>query len=57
MFPRTDDFLRIRSIVDPQGIFLNPYARRHFIGDKDIKLGAQNFKTSGQRLEEMLELE
>ncbi|KAK9895148.1 L-gulonolactone/D-arabinono-1,4-lactone oxidase [Cystobasidium minutum MCA 4210] len=57
MFPRTDDFLKIRSIVDPEGIFLNPYARRHFMGDTDAEVGAQNFKTSGQRLEETLKLD
>jgi L-gulonolactone oxidase len=56
MFPRLDDFLRIRSVVDPEGVFLNPYARRHFLGEKDEKLGAQNFKSSGQRLEEMIDL-
>lgn len=57
MFPRMDDFLKVRSVVDPEGIFLNPYARRHFIGETDIKLGAQNFKSSGQRLEDALKLE
>lgn len=47
-----DDFLKVRSIVDPQGIFLNPYARRHFMGETDGKLGAQKFKSSGQSLED-----
>ncbi|MCC2637179.1 MAG: FAD-linked oxidoreductase subfamily [Moraxellaceae bacterium] len=32
VYPRFDDFLRVRRELDPQGRFLNPHARQLFLG-------------------------
>lgn len=54
MFPHTPDFLRIREKLDPQGIFLNPYARRHFYDDTAPECDTAYFKSTTQRLEDKL---
>ncbi|GAA6015529.1 hypothetical protein JCM10207_008625 [Rhodosporidiobolus poonsookiae] len=32
LYPRFDDFLAVRERVDPQGVLVNPYVRRHLLG-------------------------
>lgn len=32
MYPRFKDFVQLRDKVDPQGVFLNPYTKRHLKG-------------------------
>ncbi len=34
LYPRWDDFQEIRSLLDPQGTFLNPYLRKLFLVDQ-----------------------
>ena len=29
LYPKLDDFLAVRRTVDPDGMFINEYARRH----------------------------
>ncbi|PWN46169.1 hypothetical protein IE81DRAFT_338976 [Ceraceosorus guamensis] len=33
LYPHLDDFLNLRRNVDPDGVFLNPYVRRHLLGE------------------------
>ena len=33
LYPRFQDFLALRARVDPTGVFLNPYTRRHLLGE------------------------
>lgn len=54
MFPHTSDFLAVRTRLDPLGIFLNPYARRHFYGETAAECDPAFFKSTLQRLENKL---
>ncbi|KDN36392.1 FAD-binding domain-containing protein [Tilletiaria anomala UBC 951] len=33
LYPHWDDFLALRQQVDPHNVFVNPYIRRHLLGD------------------------
>lgn len=44
LYPSMDDFLRIRKSVDPDGVLLNPYTRRHLIGEIGDEVGPRVFK-------------
>ncbi len=37
LYPKWDDFQQIRTMLDPQGMFLNPYLRKLFLVDKKVK--------------------
>lgn len=33
LYPRFDDFLRVRERVDPRGVLVNEYVRRHLVDE------------------------
>ncbi|CAG8743766.1 12869_t:CDS:2, partial [Ambispora leptoticha] len=39
-----DDFLELREKLDPEGTFLNPYLRRHLLGEHGPEIDAAQFK-------------
>ncbi|CAG8433457.1 5291_t:CDS:2 [Ambispora gerdemannii] len=43
-YPKFKDFLELREELDPEGIFLNPYLRRHLLGEYGPKVDAAQFK-------------
>lgn len=44
MYPRFNDFLDVRKRVDPQGVLLNAYTRRHLLGEVGEKVDMRRFK-------------
>lgn len=56
LYPKMGDFMRVRELADPDRVFVNPYARRHFFGEETKETSATSFKTSLQRLEDHLKL-
>lgn len=44
MYPRLNDFLKLRSRLDPHGRFLNPYIRRHLLGQVGEDVDMRRFK-------------
>lgn len=44
LYPSMDDFLRVRKSVDPEGVLLNPYTRRHLLGEIGDDVGGRVFK-------------
>ncbi|GAA5978635.1 hypothetical protein JCM11641_002796 [Rhodosporidiobolus odoratus] len=36
LYPRFDDFLAVRQRVDPEGVLVNPYVRRHLLGTEGV---------------------
>lgn len=47
LYPRWQDFRRIRAALDPQGMFLNDYLRKLFDVDAPVKPGVTNVPTAG----------
>ncbi|KAM0750129.1 L-gulonolactone/D-arabinono-1,4-lactone oxidase [Meredithblackwellia eburnea MCA 4105] len=44
LYDRFDDFLRVRERVDPAGVLLNPYTRRHLLGATGAENGLRRWK-------------
>ncbi|KAG0144225.1 hypothetical protein CROQUDRAFT_47611 [Cronartium quercuum f. sp. fusiforme G11] len=44
MYPRFHDFLALRATLDPEGRFLNPYIRRHLLGQIGEPMDMRRFK-------------
>ncbi|KAI5477448.1 hypothetical protein MNV49_006360 [Pseudohyphozyma bogoriensis] len=44
LYPRFFDFLRVRERVDPQGVLLNPYTRRHLMGEVGEEVDMRRWK-------------
>lgn len=44
MYPRFHDFLRVRERVDPKGVLLNSYTRRHLLGQVGEEVDMRVFK-------------
>ncbi|KAG9292380.1 hypothetical protein G9A89_015250 [Geosiphon pyriformis] len=42
-YPKFQDFQRLREKLDPDGMFLNPYLRRHFLGEKGTTVDSKQF--------------
>jgi FAD-linked oxidoreductase len=42
LYPRWHDFLRVRAILDPQGLFLNDYLRQLFDVEEPVAAGTAN---------------
>ena len=38
LYPRFDDFMRLRAQLDPHDLFVNSYAQRHLLGDDRAKV-------------------
>ncbi|CAG8665054.1 12442_t:CDS:2, partial [Racocetra persica] len=37
-YPKFQDFIKLQKQLDPTGLFLNPYLKRHFFGENvDLK--------------------
>ncbi len=34
LYPRFDDFVRVMRAADPNGVWQNPYTRRHLLGSE-----------------------
>lgn len=49
MYPKMKDFLAVRERVDPQGVLLNPYIRRHLLGQGGEEMEGKRFKASGRK--------
>lgn len=45
MYPHMDDFLRVRQEFDAEGVFLNPYTRRHLLGHVSADVSPRMFKS------------
>lgn len=45
LLPHWDDFIRIKHWADPEGVFENPYIRRHLDGRIDERDGQRVFKS------------
>lgn len=45
LFPQLQDFLSLRARLDPDGVFLNPYIRRHLLGDVSDSASPRIFKS------------
>jgi hypothetical protein len=45
LYPHLDDFLACRAAVDVDGVFLNPYERRHLLGEVGEAVGMRVFKS------------
>ncbi|PWN37110.1 uncharacterized protein FA14DRAFT_159303 [Meira miltonrushii] len=45
LYPNLSDFLALRKSKDPDGIFLNPYVRRHLLGDLRAEASPRIFKS------------
>lgn len=45
MYPNFADFLRVREHADPDGVFLNPYLRRHLLGHVSEDVSRRLFKS------------
>ncbi|SCZ94672.1 BZ3500_MvSof-1268-A1-R1_Chr12-3g04036 [Microbotryum saponariae] len=48
LYPKFGDFLNVRERVDPQGVLLNAYARRHLLGQVGEEVDFKKFKKSGR---------
>ncbi|SCV73241.1 BQ2448_7166 [Microbotryum intermedium] len=48
LYPKLGDFLSVRERVDPEGILLNAYARRHLLGHVGEEVDFKKFKKSGR---------
>jgi hypothetical protein len=58
MFPGLSRFLEIRKKYDPQNVFVNPYAKRHFLGEgSEEEIKGDRFKTTMQGLEDKLKMQ
>ncbi len=44
LYPHLDDYLRIRQQHDPDRVFVNPYVRRHLLGELGPDVEARIFK-------------
>lgn len=44
MYPRLGDFLEVRKRVDPQGVLLNAYTRRHLLGEVGERVDMRRYK-------------
>lgn len=47
LYPRFDDFLAVRERVDPEGVLVNAYVRRHLLGleeGKSVEGDVRRFK-------------
>ena len=44
MYPKFNDFLAVRSRVDPSDVLINPYIRRHLLGELGEDLDMRVFK-------------
>ncbi|GAA5895585.1 hypothetical protein JCM6882_000346 [Rhodosporidiobolus microsporus] len=49
LYPRFDDFLRVRERVDPQGVLVNEYVRRHVLGTAGEGEGKEGMEKSVRR--------
>ena len=56
MFPRLPDFMRVREKVDPNRVFVNPYARRHFLGEENEDTESGRFKSYKQSMEDKVKM-
>lgn len=43
-YPEFDRFVKVLKDVDPQGMFINPYVRRHVLGENTAEVGGRVFK-------------
>ncbi|KIO30477.1 hypothetical protein M407DRAFT_69184 [Tulasnella calospora MUT 4182] len=43
-YPEFDRFVKVLKDVDPQGMFINPYVRRHILGEDTAEVGGRVFK-------------
>lgn len=50
LYPHMPDFLALREKVDPDGVFLNPYVRRHLLGEVGEEVGVRVFKKRQAKL-------
>ncbi|KAK4700290.1 L-gulonolactone oxidase, partial [Phenoliferia sp. Uapishka_3] len=48
LYPKFNDFLRVRERVDPQGVLLNAYAMRHLVGGSPEKILSGRYRKSGR---------
>ena len=44
LYPHLDDFLKLREKHDPDRVFVNPYVRRHLLGELGADIEARVFK-------------
>ena len=44
MYPKLGDFLEVRERVDPQGVLLNAYTRRHLLGELGEQVDMRRYK-------------
>lgn len=44
LYPHLDDFLKVRQRYDPDGVLLNPYVRRHLLGEIGEEMSVRRFK-------------
>lgn len=45
LYPHLPDFLRVREEHDPDRLFVNPYIRRHLLGEVGEGVDARVFKS------------
>lgn len=45
LYPRFDDFVRVMRAADPDGVWQNPYTRRHLLGEEAEEVGPRVFKS------------
>ena len=45
LYPHMDDYLQVLDKVDPQGVFRNPYIRRHLLGHLTDDASTRRFKS------------
>ncbi|SGY55537.1 BQ5605_C006g04042 [Microbotryum silenes-dioicae] len=48
LYPKLGDFLNVRERVDPKGVLLNAYTRRHLLGQVGEEVDFKKFKKSGR---------
>lgn len=44
MYPRFDEFVQVLRKYDPEGLFINPYIRRHVFGETGEAVGMRIYK-------------
>ena len=49
LYPRWDDFRRVRAALDPQGVFLNHYLRRLFDAETPVPVDASQSPITAQK--------
>lgn len=48
-YPRLPDFLAVRAKCDPEEVMVNPYVRRHLLGQHDLDgMARGRFRASGR---------